>query len=198
MIETLEAVGVAATAIDLVADKFMDAATVSWGDLHTAGVTGRDIVRARRHLAGPPVAAPPAAGTATSPDSVVAASVEGAVSSAPSAIAVAATGASAAVTTHPSVEPAPTGVVEPATGPVLVASTSSLSASHPAQVRGTTSAITHLQRRNVFVSREMSHERGKVYACKWRGGEGQREASAFCSDRSDRAVWLPPRLDCYG
>ena len=88
MIETLEAVGVAATAIDLVADKFMDAATVSWGDLHTAGVTGRDIVRARRHLAGPPVAAPPAAGTATSPDSVVAASVEGAVSSAPSAIAV--------------------------------------------------------------------------------------------------------------
>ena len=111
VLEALEAVGVAAAAIDAVAERLimMDTATVSWSDLHTAGVIGRDIVRARRHLAGPSVPAPPATSTER---------------------------AAAVAAPHPSVEPGATGAVDSWTADsALVISTSSPTASHLAQVR---------------------------------------------------------------
>ena len=44
--------GCDASIVDIIAARFIDAASVSWSDVHDAGVPGRDIVRLRRHLAG--------------------------------------------------------------------------------------------------------------------------------------------------
>ena len=48
--DAAEAVGCAESTVETIADRFMEATSVSWSDVHSVGIAGRDIVRLRRHL----------------------------------------------------------------------------------------------------------------------------------------------------
>ena len=52
LVDTMQAIGLSMSLVEVVADRFMTAESVSWSDVRDAGVSGRDIVRVRQCLVG--------------------------------------------------------------------------------------------------------------------------------------------------